>query len=110
MVWDSFIFGCQWKIYATDVPASDVLQVHGKSRIDEQYDEDAAGDRPPGASPWLRYDRYVEIVHGSGSSLSRTRNLHLLESSAFSAFALEEEQLEDQKLGSDENSWVFLWI
>lgn len=41
--------------------------VHGKIRIDEQYDEDAAGDR----------------------------NSHLLESSAFSAFALEEEQLEE---------------
>jgi hypothetical protein len=39
--------------------------------------------------------------------LSGTRNSHLLESSAFSAFALEEEQLEDQKFGIDENSWVF---
>jgi hypothetical protein len=51
VVWDSLIFGCQWKICHrfTDVSVLDVLQVHGKSRIDEQYDEDAAGDRPPGA-------------------------------------------------------------
>ena len=49
-------------------------------------------------SPWLRSHTSQLPISLSG------RNLHLLESSAFSAFALEEEELEDQKFGTDENS------
>ena len=51
-------------------------------------------------SPWLRSHTSQFPISLSG------RNLHLLESSAFSAFALEEEELEDQKFGTDENSWL----